>query len=230
MPAIPDDSETSLTLSASSGLGPAWKPARPIAESMWGHGWCCRWVSNLRPLPYQGSALPLSYGSARSADRPNANSSQYTRCTKLARSGDRAAVDRSYLPCIVLLKAGLAPALNRLGGKRFSLYSMFTATRKSPISNHELLDRFRGAFVASRDERASPYHPEKERRARCARSGWPRRCATICGGARSKRARRSGGRFRNRRRRRRRRAAGLSGAPRSPVKAAAMAVGRQLTA
>ena len=25
--------------------------------------WCCRWVSNLRPLPYQGSALPLSYGS-----------------------------------------------------------------------------------------------------------------------------------------------------------------------
>src|SRR6516164_3814527 len=25
--------------------------------------WCCRWVSNLRPLPYQGSALPLTYGS-----------------------------------------------------------------------------------------------------------------------------------------------------------------------
>jgi hypothetical protein len=32
-----------------------------------GVGWCCRWVSNLRPLPYQGSALPLSYGSAKAA-------------------------------------------------------------------------------------------------------------------------------------------------------------------
>src|SRR5215831_21341869 len=30
----------------------------------WRKCWCCRWVSNLRPLPYQGSALPLSYGSA----------------------------------------------------------------------------------------------------------------------------------------------------------------------
>ena len=27
--------------------------------------WCCRRDSNSRPLPYQGSALPLSYGSAR---------------------------------------------------------------------------------------------------------------------------------------------------------------------
>ena len=25
--------------------------------------WCCREDSNFRPLPYQGSALPLSYGS-----------------------------------------------------------------------------------------------------------------------------------------------------------------------
>jgi hypothetical protein len=40
--------------------------------------WCCRWVSNLRPLPYQGSALPLSYGS-------NATISQYTRLPRLAR-------------------------------------------------------------------------------------------------------------------------------------------------
>ena len=26
--------------------------------------WCCRTGLNCRPLPYQGSALPLSYGSA----------------------------------------------------------------------------------------------------------------------------------------------------------------------
>ena len=30
--------------------------------------WCCRCGLNARPLPYQGSALPLSYGSRR---RPN---------------------------------------------------------------------------------------------------------------------------------------------------------------
>jgi hypothetical protein len=29
-----------------------------------GFGWCCQRGSNSRPLPYQGSALPLSYGSA----------------------------------------------------------------------------------------------------------------------------------------------------------------------
>ncbi len=28
-----------------------------------GNFWCCRRDSNSRPLPYQGSALPLSYGS-----------------------------------------------------------------------------------------------------------------------------------------------------------------------
>ena len=30
--------------------------------------WCCRCGLNARPLPYQGSALPLSYGSRQ---RPN---------------------------------------------------------------------------------------------------------------------------------------------------------------
>ncbi len=35
-----------------------------------GGGWCCRTGLNCRPLPYQGSALPLSYGSAR---RPEAS-------------------------------------------------------------------------------------------------------------------------------------------------------------
>ena len=44
-------------------------PDATTASRLRGHtgysrkGWCCRWVSNLRPLPYQGSALPLSYGS-----------------------------------------------------------------------------------------------------------------------------------------------------------------------
>jgi hypothetical protein len=30
--------------------------------------WCCRGGLNSRPLPYQGSALPLSYGSMPAAD------------------------------------------------------------------------------------------------------------------------------------------------------------------
>ena len=41
--------------------GQAW-PRRESVVSVRAK-WCCRWVSNLRPLPYQGSALPLSYGS-----------------------------------------------------------------------------------------------------------------------------------------------------------------------
>ncbi len=36
-------------------------PARD--EAMWGFEWCCQRGLNSRPLPYQGSALPLSYGS-----------------------------------------------------------------------------------------------------------------------------------------------------------------------
>src|SRR5262252_7215476 len=35
-------------------------------------GWCCRTGLNCRPLPYQGSALPLSYGSARRLERGRA--------------------------------------------------------------------------------------------------------------------------------------------------------------
>ena len=31
--------------------------------------WCCRGDLNSRPLPYQGSALPLSYGSVRRLER-----------------------------------------------------------------------------------------------------------------------------------------------------------------
>src|SRR3984893_1814511 len=48
-------------------------------------GWCCRWVSNLRPLPYQGSALPLSYGSARSETSPAGGRKEYTTPRQLAR-------------------------------------------------------------------------------------------------------------------------------------------------
>ena len=40
-----------------------------------GISWCCRTGLNCRPLPYQGSALPLSYGSrARFARGPNCHS------------------------------------------------------------------------------------------------------------------------------------------------------------
>jgi hypothetical protein len=40
----------------------------PDARRQAAPGWCCRTGLNCRPLPYQGSALPLSYGSV--ADRP----------------------------------------------------------------------------------------------------------------------------------------------------------------
>ncbi len=45
-----------------------WAPASPHRTcGPWTgeiFGWCCQRGSNSRPLPYQGSALPLSYGSA----------------------------------------------------------------------------------------------------------------------------------------------------------------------
>jgi hypothetical protein len=46
---------------------PAADPGRPAwlrAAFKW-LSWCCRKGLNFRPLPYQGSALPLSYGSLR---------------------------------------------------------------------------------------------------------------------------------------------------------------------
>jgi hypothetical protein len=57
-----------------------WRRASPDAGPWWRRGgclafgtgrkrivWCCRTGLNCRPLPYQGSALPLSYGSMRNA-------------------------------------------------------------------------------------------------------------------------------------------------------------------
>ena len=40
--------------------GPA---AVPDAPQNWRKRWCCRKGLNFRPPPYQGGALPLSYGS-----------------------------------------------------------------------------------------------------------------------------------------------------------------------
>src|SRR3984893_9175680 len=58
--------------------------SHPLCRRHW-KVWCCRWVSNLRPLPYQGSALPLSYGSARSVTSPAGGRKQYTTPRQLAR-------------------------------------------------------------------------------------------------------------------------------------------------
>jgi hypothetical protein len=43
----------------------AWGKGSGVAKSadFFGVSWCCRGGLNSRPLPYQGSALPLSYGS-----------------------------------------------------------------------------------------------------------------------------------------------------------------------
>jgi hypothetical protein len=42
----------------------AGSPIEPVTLRCKGFGWCCQRGLNSRPLPYQGSALPLSYGSA----------------------------------------------------------------------------------------------------------------------------------------------------------------------
>ncbi len=48
------------------GLGKNWEiggKIRLLHQSIFGNRWCCREDSNFRPLHYQWSALPLSYGS-----------------------------------------------------------------------------------------------------------------------------------------------------------------------
>ena len=60
---------------------------------------------NFRPLPYQGSALPLSYGSV---PVPSAAGRQYTRSRRLAR---RVRVTRhSAIPAPLLLATGEPPS------------------------------------------------------------------------------------------------------------------------
>src|ERR1700737_4666084 len=61
--------------------------SHPLCRRHW-KVWCCRWVSNLRPLPYQGSALPLSYGSIPARRLVHdAAARQYTRFRRLSRCG-----------------------------------------------------------------------------------------------------------------------------------------------
>ena len=64
---------------------PASVPLGPEARHR--GNWCCRRDSNSRPLPYQGSALPLSYGSADPRNpypRPSPGSRQLPRCPRAA--------------------------------------------------------------------------------------------------------------------------------------------------
>jgi hypothetical protein len=59
---------TSIAASARKAAAAVRKPAKPpLARSAvieYLVKWCCQGGLNSRPLPYQGSALPLSYGSA----------------------------------------------------------------------------------------------------------------------------------------------------------------------
>ena len=54
-----------------SGLGDKGVVPQLTPDFVWGN-WCCRRGLNSRPLPYQGSALPLSYGSNLEYPRPHA--------------------------------------------------------------------------------------------------------------------------------------------------------------
>ena len=44
-------------------FGPVQGPREALAAFLRGNGWCCQTGLNCRPLHYQWSALPLSYGS-----------------------------------------------------------------------------------------------------------------------------------------------------------------------
>ena len=60
----PSSTQPSCICRAAGGLSiPAFAPRRPVRSSAFSKKWCCRRGLNSRPQPYQGCALPLSYGS-----------------------------------------------------------------------------------------------------------------------------------------------------------------------
>ncbi len=60
--------------------------------------WCCERGLNSRPLPYQGSALPLSYRSAGTPKRPLASGSCCCRLPRSPATGVRNAADTATSP------------------------------------------------------------------------------------------------------------------------------------
>jgi hypothetical protein len=96
---------------------------------------------NFRPLPYQGSALPLSYGSVPIRTSPRRHESQYTRLQRLARSAGPTAVDAASFPN-PFAGSGLHNAVYHVGRKRLCCLLTPITAGKSGTPNHELLDRF----------------------------------------------------------------------------------------
>src|SRR5256885_15512543 len=90
----------------------------------WEPGWCCREGLNLRPPPYQGGALPLSYGSVRPARgvQITAGNGAILAIWGGAAQANRSAQPRQMLPCLAArdlplseLQQHLLDALGREG-------------------------------------------------------------------------------------------------------------------
>ena len=98
-------------------------PARPSirglarrAMRVFGVGWCCRSGLNTRPPPYQGGALPLSYGSLRQPRAPLAGAAnaggylpQPLPWCKAMRTACRAVARRARTSRMTLGSGGKAP-------------------------------------------------------------------------------------------------------------------------
>ena len=98
-PLVGTATRTAGTVSRSARPPPGEERARSLL-------WCCRKGLNFRPLPYQGSALPLSYGSA-----PEGSLSRAAKQRKWRESGrclPQAPIGRKHRP-----RLGLGPPNRR---------------------------------------------------------------------------------------------------------------------
>ena len=98
------------------------------SRQMWRKGWCCRWVSNLRPLPYQGSALPLSYGSVPVRRSSRRERKAIYEAPKAGKVGESSLVDLPRFAVRPSPSAGLAPACED-GGWGLSPVAVFRCSR-----------------------------------------------------------------------------------------------------
>jgi hypothetical protein len=92
--------------------------------------WCCQTGLNCRPLPYQGSALPLSYGSIQHGERigPMATTQRGGSCHKVlahasarGRCGDERnpQIGQSRAKAVIIRSDGAVSGIHRAGRGRF---------------------------------------------------------------------------------------------------------------
>ena len=103
-------------------------------------GWCCRKGLNFRPLPYQGSALPLSYGSVPVRRSPRRQRKPIHEAPKAGKIGGPAAVDAASFPN-PFAGSGIHTAVYHVGRKRFCcLLTPITAGKSGTPTTNSLTD------------------------------------------------------------------------------------------